>query len=80
MDMLNKLSKKTFEMLDGFLFALIVGLVCCIPLMLVWNWVVPVVFGMVSVNLQQSFLLCVLSQLILTPYSRSQITINSNKR
>lgn len=79
MELLNKLRQKTFEMLDGFLFAIIVGIVCFIPLMLVWNWVVPAVFGMVSINLQQSFLLCVLSQLILTPYSRPALTINSNK-
>lgn len=38
-----------------FLGALIVGVVAALPAMLLWNWLVPTIFGLTQITFWQAF-------------------------
>lgn len=54
----------------GLLFSLLLSL----PLMLLWNWLMPVIFGLPTIGFWQAFGLCILTR-ILIPTS----TVKSKK-
>lgn len=57
------------KVLKVLVLTLVVGMVCSIPLMLLWNWLVPAVFGFASVNLLQAFGLSLLAEMLFSPYT-----------
>ncbi|MBX9573933.1 MAG: hypothetical protein K2X77_33870 [Candidatus Obscuribacterales bacterium] len=67
--MLEALMSKATKVVGLILVAFVVSLVCCIPLMLLWNWLVPPIFGFASVNLLQALGLSVLAEMLLTSYT-----------
>lgn len=71
MEMLGNLLEKATNVALAIVYSLVVGLICSIPLMLVWNWIVPAIFGLTAINLIQAFGLSVLTELLFTPYSTS---------
>lgn len=79
MELLKNVVNKSVEVAKALLFTLVAGLICSIPLMLVWNLVVPAVFGLGVINLVQAFGVSLLSEILLTPYGQS-VTINLNER
>lgn len=79
MELLKNVLNKSVEVAKALLYTLVAGLICSIPLLLVWNWVVPAVFGFHAINLLQAFGLSLLSEILLTPYSQP-VTINLNER
>ena len=44
--------------------ALLVALLEVIPVMLLWNWLMPLIFGLPTLSFWQSFGVCVLSGLL----------------
>jgi len=51
----------------GIGVVLAVSLLFAVPVWLVWNWVVPVVFGLAKITLLQALGLSILSGLLLKP-------------
>ena len=54
---------------------LVVGLICSMPMMLLWNWLVPTVFGFASVNLPQALGLTFLAEMLFSPYTYISIKL-----
>lgn len=69
---METLLAKASTIVSLLVVSLIVGLVCSIPVMLLWNWLVPPIFGFASVNLLQAFGLSVLTEMLFTSYSTPQ--------
>ena len=56
----------------GFiLFAFIIGFVIALPIMWLWNWLMPVIFGLTVITYWQAWGLFVLSSLLLKSSSGS---------
>ena len=43
---------------------LVLSILSCIPIMLLWNWLMPEIFGLCEISLLQSFGITVLSSLL----------------
>ena len=41
-----------------------IGLVLAIPVFFLWNWLMPVIFGLTKISMLQAFGLCVLSRFL----------------
>lgn len=70
------MSKETFDssIIANFLvlaIAFIASLVFAIPVWLLWNWLMPVIFGVAKVTLLQAWGLSFLSSLLFKPSSSS---------
>lgn len=44
--------------------ALLISLLEVIPVMLLWNWLMPLIFGLPTLNFGQAFGVCILSSLL----------------
>ena len=59
----------------GIVMFFTIGIVLSIPLCLLWNWVMPTIFGLPTLNLLEAFGLSVLVTLL----SPRKIFLNNNK-
>jgi hypothetical protein len=50
----------------GFLFVLVFIAVLSLAVMLLWNWLMPMIFGITSINYIQAIGLLILSKILLT--------------
>ena len=48
----------------GIVMFFLIGIVLSIPLCLVWNWLMPYIFGLPTINVLQAFVLSVLDTLL----------------
>ena len=53
--MLSEMDKFKMENLAVFIIVLVSNLLYAIPLMLLWNWLMPEIFGLIKINLWQAF-------------------------
>ncbi len=64
MKKMNYLYKGYFTVIKGYVYGLLaflgVGILLSIPMMLMWNWLMPFIFGLPKLNLLQTFGLSVL--------------------
>ena len=78
MKKMNYLYKGYFTVIKGYVYGLLaflgVGILLSIPMMLMWNWLMPFIFGLPKLNLLQTFGLSVLVNMF-----TSKLDINSNR-
>lgn len=68
---MDSLTKITFAVL-GILVAFIIGSIfVALPVMLLWNWLIPVIFGLPSISFWQALGLSLLSSLLFKSSSSS---------
>ena len=46
-------------------------LIATVLLLILWNWLMPLIFGLITINFWQAFGLYVLSRLLFESYSKS---------
>ena len=71
----NIISPSLTIMLIGIVMFFAIGIVLSIPLCLVWNWLMPDIFGLPTINILQAFGLSALVKLL----SPKKIDLNKKK-
>lgn len=61
---MNFILKILFGALMLFLGFSVIAIVAALPLMLLWNWLMPVLFGLVKITFWQAFGLLFLSSIL----------------
>ena len=68
MKMKNYLSNRYFTVVKSYLYGLLaflgVGILLSIPMMLMWNWLMPFIFGLPKLNILQTFGLSILVNML----------------
>lgn len=59
------------SILFGIVTAFVIALVFALPVMWLWNWLIPEIFGLVEIGFWQSFGLLILSSLLFKSNSTS---------
>ena len=53
--------------LAGMVF--LIALIISVPIWLLWNWLMPVIFGLTKITLLQALGICLLSQILFKSYN-----------
>lgn len=60
------------KMLIGFFLVVLVSVIIAFPIMWLWNWLMPVIFGLVEINVWQALGLSLLSSVLFKTYTTSK--------
>ena len=64
--------EKFLIVLGGVFLIVLIGLLLAFPTMLLWNWLMPLIFGLIKINFWQALGLNVLSSILFKPSSSSK--------
>lgn len=68
------MKEKVIVVLMFFVTAIAIALIACIPVKLLWNWLMPELFGLKEITIFQALGICLLSNILFSSKSN-----NSNK-
>lgn len=61
---LEKISSSVIIVLTVIVLAFIFAIILSYPVMLLWNWLMPMIFGLIQITFWQSFGILLLSNLL----------------
>jgi len=64
----------------GFIFVLVFIAVLSLAVMLLWNWLMPLIFGITTINYLQAIGLLILSKILLTGVGKRPSPYSYNRR
>lgn len=72
---MKKIMEKIIEIITNILFLVVSYVACGVIICILWNFVVPSVFGLPEINLLQSIALYVLIAILINP-PKSEVNVN----
>lgn len=68
---MNELTKTLAQVAGIVVMAILISALCALPTMWLWNWLMPEIFGLKTINFLQSWGLMILSNILFNHgYSR----------
>ena len=62
--LLEKLLVLSIAIIGSLMIAGLIALILSLPVWLLWNWLIPVIFGLTEITLAQAFGILILSSLL----------------